>query len=147
MESKSKAGSMKTVYKNNGVDLKISSIYLGNKNWNAGDIKNYNNHRVYVTNESGVKIWFEFWQSVKKQWIRTREDLIGAFYCFLEDAYAAIYGYEEFCSDMGYDPCEKETKNIYKLCRQSLAKARKIGIEDEEQFCSILNDLQEKYNL
>lgn len=131
---------MKTTYKN----FKITSTFLNNKPWSANE-KNYNNHIITVTNtELHKKTSFEFWGSIMKPEIETEQELLFAFYCFLSDGYYARYGFEEFCSELGYDEDSRKAYKTFKACEKSLKKALRIGI-DENVCCDILNDLLENH--
>lgn len=133
---------MKTTYKN----FKITSIFLGDKCWNADERqKNYNNHIVTVINmELHKKIDFEFWGSIVNPKIRTEQELLFAFYCFLSDGDSSRYGFSEFCSEFGYDEDSRKAYRTFKDCEKSLKKAEMIGIY-ESMACDIINDLSENY--
>ena len=133
---------MKTTYKN----FKITSTFLGDKCWNADEGQNnYNNHLVTVTNmDLHKKTAFEFWGSIKNPEIKTEQELLFSFYCFLSDGECSRYGFSEFCLEFGYDEDSRKAYRIYKACQKSLKKAERIGI-NENLACDIMNDLQENY--
>lgn len=133
---------MKTNYKN----FKITSTFLNNKCWKCDEKRqNYNNHRITVTNtETSKKTSFEFWGSIMKPEITTDQELLFAFYCFLSDGQSSRYGFNEFCSEFGYDTDSRRAFSTFKECRKSLFKAEKIGI-DEDTACELMNDLQENH--
>ena len=76
--------------------------------------------------------------------IETEQELMFAFYCFLSDGDSSRYGFENFCSEFGYDTDSRKAYKTFKACEKSLKKAERIGI-DEEMACDIMNDLQENY--
>ena len=126
--------------------FKITSTFIGDKLWNADDKnRNYNNHLVTVVNtETHKKTAFEFWGSIVKPEIETEQELLFAFYCFLSDGQGSRCGFEEFCSEFGYDTDSRKAYKTFKACEKSLHKAERIGI-NEEMACDIMNDLQENY--
>ena len=133
---------MRTQYK----QFRITSTFLGDKLWSADDkMQNYNNHLVTIVNtETHKKTAFEFWGSIMKPEITTENELMFAFYCFLSDGEGSRYGFEEFCSEFGYDTDSRKAYKTFKACEKSLKKAERIGI-DENMACDIMNDLQENY--
>jgi|LSQX01.3.fsa_nt_gb hypothetical protein len=107
--------------------FKIKASYKGNKKASWGD--NWNNHMVTVTNiETGQKITFEFWASIANPELKTEYDLLNAFYCFVSDAIAGSYTFEEFCSEFGYnnDSDSRQAEKIYRKCKKQLEKLKKI---------------------
>lgn len=133
---------MKTQYK----QFKITSTFLNNKLWSADDkMQNYNNHLITIVNtETHKRTSFEFWGSVMNPEITTEKELLFAFYCFLSDGQDSRYGFEDFCSEFGYNTDSRKAYKIFKACERSLHKGKKIGI-DEDMACDIINDLQENY--
>lgn len=106
---------MRTNYKN----YRLTSTFLGNKVWSADEKqKNYNNHIITVTNiESHKKTSFEFWGSIVNPEISTEQELLFAFYCFLSDGNSALYGFEDFCANFGYDTDSRRAYKIFKACQ------------------------------
>ena len=90
------------------------------------------------------KTAFEFWGSIKNPEIKTEQELLFSFYCFLSDGECSRYGFSEFCLEFGYDENSRKAYRIYKACQKSLKKAERIGI-NENLACDIMNDLQENY--
>lgn len=70
--------------------------------------------------------------------------MLFAFYCFLLDGDGSRYGFEEFCTNFGYDTDSRKAYKIFKSCEKSLHKAERIGI-DKNIACDIMNDLQKNY--
>ena len=134
---------MRTTYKN----FRIMSTFKGDKLWNADEKNaNYNNHIVTVINtELNKKTSFEFWGSIMEPEISTEQELLFSFYCFLSDGNGAQCGFEEFCSEFGYDTDSRKAYATFKACKKSLAKMERIGI-NENAACDIMNDLQENYD-
>jgi len=130
---------MKTTYKN----LTISSKYLGNKAWSANDRndRNYNNHVITVkNNDTKSRCTFEFWASIASPVIESENDLLYAFECFIRDAMSAEQGFEDFCSEFGYDSDSRSVERIYKACERALNKFDRVVSEDIYEFS---NELQE----
>lgn len=124
-------------------EFELTAFYYGNKNWMDSDLGNYNNHMIYVRNtERDVKIRFEYWQSIKEVKVKTKKDLLNAFACFLSDASCALFNFEAFCSDMGYDPGKYSSIKIYQKCKKLLEKAKKLGM-DEYDIYNLMNNLNE----
>lgn len=131
---------MKTTYKN----FKISSIYVGNKKWSEND-NNYHNHIITIYNvDTKKKTAFEFWGSIMNPEIKTKNELLFAFYCFLSDAEGSRYGFNDFCENFGYDTDSRKAYTTFKACEKSLKKAERIGI-DKNLMCDFMNDLQENH--
>ena len=119
----------------------ISAVHEQKYESKWGAIKD-NQYRVSVKNlETGEKCSFRFWNSTKVyRPIKTNYDLIGALDCFLSDAISAVYSFEEFCIEFGYDLYDdyKKAKRIYNACKREYKSAiRVFGSEDE--FCRVGN--------
>lgn len=84
---------MTTIYKN----FKLTSTYIGDKYLEVDSrTKNYNNHRITVTNtKTHKKTSFEFWGSIINPIIKEKQELLFAFYCFLSEGSSTLYGFEE----------------------------------------------------
>ena len=134
---------MKTIYKN----FKLTSTYIGDKLWNADNkMQNYNNHRITVTNTSIHKrTSFEFWGSIINPEIKKEQELLFAFYCFLSDGLSSLYGFDEFCSEFGYNNDSIKAYKTFKACEKSLHKLERIGI-NEGTIYDLMNDLQENHD-
>lgn len=76
--------------------------------------------------------------------ISTEQELLFAFYCFLSDGEGSLYNFSDFCANFGYDEDSRKAYRIFRDCKKSLKKAKRIGI-DEEMACDIMNDLSENY--
>lgn len=134
---------METSYK----EFKLTAFYYGNKNWPAenGSFKNYNNHMVYVRNtERHIKIGFEYWESINEVYIKTETGLLQAFSCFLSDASCALYDFEEFCCELGYEPESRRSALAYRKCKEALEKVEKLGI-DEASLYDLMNELNDSF--
>lgn len=129
---------MKATFKN----FEVKTSYKGNKE--AGFIKgNFNNHMVKVTNtETKESITFEFWCSIASPEFETEYDVLNAFYTFVSDATISDDSFEWFCSNYGYDTDSRSAEKIYKACKKSLLKLRKIYDGD---VYDLANELGEKY--
>jgi hypothetical protein len=102
-------------------------------------------HRVAVR-RNGVKTRFTFWGSVhdyeQGKDELDEDDLKHALTCFLEDAYAGMHDFEEFCSNYGYGD-NREAYKIWLQCRRTLKQVERLGIHNEDDLIEILNDLRE----
>lgn len=129
---------MKTTFKN----FLINSTFKGDKvaPWSDKQ-QNYNNHTITVTNtETEQKISFEFWGSIMKPEVKTEDELLNAFYCFVSDAVSGNYSFNEFCGEFGYDEDSRKAEKTWKACKKSLEKLNKIYNGD---VYDLANELQE----
>ena len=126
-------------------EFQISSVYKGNKCWDDAKIKNYNNHTVTVRNtETGKSTRFEFWESIREVEIKTEEQLLWAFECFLTDALAYIQArnIDDFASEFGYQDSVSKCFKVYKACMKQAMKAKRV-VGDEERLCNLVNEINE----
>lgn len=129
---------MKTTFKN----FLINSTFKGDKvaPWSDKQ-QNYNNHTITVTNtETEQKISFEFWGSIMKPEVKTEDELLNAFYCFVSDAVSGNYSFNEFCGEFGYDEDSRKAEKTWKACKKSLENLNKIYNGD---VYDLANELQE----
>lgn len=129
---------MKTTFKN----FLINSTFKGDKvaPWSDKQ-QNYNNHTITVTNtDTKQKISFEFWGSIMKPEVKTEDELLYAFYCFVSDAVSGNYSFNEFCGEFGYDEDSRKAEKTWKACKKSLEKLNKIYNGD---VYDLANELQE----
>jgi len=106
--------------------FKLSAKYTGSKEaeWMP---HNWNHHKITIKNiESGKQTSFDFWASIANPEVRSREDLIGAFECFVGDAVAGMNDFNDFCSEFGYDEDSRRAEKIYKACQKATAKLQRI---------------------
>lgn len=131
-----KQGGIKTAFKN----FTVSAVFVGDKAARWGN-DNWNNHRVTVYNQyTGKRTSFDFWGSIMNPELRTRYDLLNAFYCFLSDAASGNQSFNEFCREFGYDEDSISARDTWRACQQSLEKAKRILNTDLYDF---LNELAE----
>jgi hypothetical protein len=126
----------KTIFKN----FIIKADFLGDKrsSWNDS---NYNNHKVTIYNKDNKKSCsFEYWASVANPKLRSKYDILNAFYCFVSDCVAGIDGFDDFCSEFRYNNDSIKAHNIYKACQKSLKKLKRIYDGD---LYELLNKLSE----
>lgn len=129
---------MKTTFKN----FSINSTFKGDKiaPWNDNQ-QNYNNHIITVTNtETKQKTSFEFWGSIVNPEVKTENELLNAFYCFISNAVSGTYSFDEFCGEFGYDEDIRTAEKTWKACKKSLEKLNKIYKGD---IYDLVNELQE----
>ncbi len=108
--------------------FKLSAKYTGSKkaDWGNGH-ENWNHHKITVKNtETGKQTSFDFWASIANPEVRSREDLIGAFECFVGDAVAGMNDFNDFCSEFGYDEDSRRAEKIYKACQKATEKLQRI---------------------
>ena len=127
-------------------EIKINSVYLGDKLWKIDNsfshLKNYNNHRVTVTN-NGKKYSFEYWASIAETKIKDEQGNVFAFYCSLSDGISAMDSFEDFCREFGYDTDSRNAERIYKSCVKTLNKLERVFDCD---LYDLINEIQERWN-
>ena len=131
---------MKTIFK----EFRISSVYKGDKCWQHSSVVNYNNHIITITNTlTNKRTCFEFWMSVAYPVIETKQDLLQAFQCFLEDALAVIQTEDQwdFFKEFGYTP-NRESYEIYNACKRSATKAKRV-VGNEQRLCDLVNEIND----
>ena len=129
---------MKVTFKN----FAITSTFKGDKlaPWSDKQ-QNYNNHIITVTNtETEQKISFEFWGNIMKPEVKTEDELLNAFYCFVGDAVSGNDTFENFCSELGYNENSITAERTWKACKKSAEKLNKIYNGD---IYDLVNELQE----
>ena len=126
-------------------EFKLKSLFYGDKqpkHWSEGE-DNWNNHVVHVRwGDSGLRTSFEFWGSTNDPEIDSEEDLLYAFQAFIDDVIAGEKDFEEFCGEFGFDTDSRRAERIWRMCRNSARKFRRItfGVVDP---CDLYNELQE----
>lgn len=138
---------MKTTINTNTAGLiTISSEYLGNKpaQWDTKSqiATNYNNHKVTITHNK-KSFSFEFWGSIMNPEISNDQENIFAFYCALSDALGAKDGFEEFCSNFGYDSDSRTAERTFKSCEKTLKKVERVFSCD---LYDLINEIADTYN-
>lgn len=150
VSGKMREGNRLSLHENSDVSTEfhgyeIYSKFYGDKAWSASSRNtNYNNHRITVVNiKTGKKITFEYWQSIAKVRIKTVDDLITAFGCLVMDAQYGDLSFKDFCSELGYECYDAETKKesmkVYKGCQKQYAKALELGIDLADMY-NLLSD-------
>ena len=127
---------MKTNYKN----FEISASYFGDK-VSPWDVSNYNYHKIIVKNtENGKKTSFDFWASIAHPEIKTVDDILEAFSCFLSDATAGDYDIDDFYYEFYGDGEIKQAVKAWHGCQRSLKKALRV-VGDIDTIYDLLNEL------
>lgn len=130
---------MKTNYN----EFTISAKFTGKKaaDW---DGKNFNHSLVTVkNNDNGKKTTFDFWGSRVEPELKTENDVLYAFYCFLSDAVAGLDGFDGFCGNFGYDADSRRAEKTWKLCRRAWEKFSNLTNYSADMTCGLLEQLQE----
>lgn len=136
----------KATFKN----YKISAKYKGDKVWNLKTstgrvVENWNNHTVTVTNtETGKQTRFDFWTSIMYPRMRTENDILEAFQCFLDEALSYIEARDEwdFYSEFGYTP-SREAHKVWLSCKRQAEKAKRL-VGNVDDLYELSNALREK---
>jgi len=137
---------MKTVIETKAVGkIVINSVFKGDKlaPWGNGR-ENWNRHIVSVK-VGEVLIRFDFWGSLAEGELRRDNDNIFALYCLLRDVLGVIDGFEDFCDRFGYDDDSIKALKMFRACERQLNKCLRLG--DRDKLYSLINELQETYNL
>ena len=109
---------MKTNYN----EFTISAKFDNNKAaiW---DSTNFNHNVVTVkNNDNGKRVTFDFWGSRVEPEIKTENDLLYSFYCFLNDAILGTYCFDSFCRDLGLDTDSRKAEKSWRSCKRSWTK-------------------------
>jgi len=133
---------MKTTYKNLVITGKLTSnegVYFPN---DKSSVKHFK-YRISVKNtETNKQVSFDFYDSnsnfTKNIQTLDNENLLSAFYCFIQDAIAGELSQADFCDEFGYDYFDG--KKIHRLCQKSAEKVEKIIFEDIYDFANELQD-------
>lgn len=124
----------------------INSEFLGSKEWQIEKKSNmpvnYNNHVVKVTNNK-KSFSFDFWGSINNPEISNDQENVFALYCALSDGIYAKEGFEDFCSNLGYDSDSRTAERVFKNCEKSLKKVERVFDCD---LYDLINEIQENYN-
>lgn len=137
-------------------DFRIKVKFIGESYGFPGDTeekhKGYHNQfKICLTNKDTKKrVYFNFYGSTAdynngKAYIEERE-FPFLLYCFVSDARSGLESFDDFCSEFGYDTDSRSAEKIHKLCTKSADKAYKLGIETDQQFCDLINELNEKFD-
>lgn len=124
-------------------EITINSDFKGDKLWKNSSSKqeNWNNHLITVTHNK-KRLSFDFWGSIMNPENKTEQEVVSAFYCFLSDSCAGNETFENFCSDLGYDPDSRTAERIHKQCISSLAKFSRVFDCD---LYELVNEIQETW--
>lgn len=140
---------MDTSIRVNGNAIKILSRNTNTKvsQWGASENQH---HTIMVSTVKGA-ISFDFWASQAQPYVRSANDLIGAFSCLLSDAMCVKdIDYEDFCGDMGYEMYDEDTfefneksQRIYRACETALEQVESLGLDIYDTY----NEISEKYDI
>jgi hypothetical protein len=124
--------------------FKISSVFTGSKEapWSKYDrnLRNRNHHTVSVTNtDNGKRTRFSFWASIAQPELRSKYDVLNAFYCFVSDALSGDMLFNDFCSEFGFDDPDQSLRT-WRDCQRSAKQLQRIFPGD---ICDLVNDLSE----
>lgn len=75
--------------------------------------------------------------------IRSPKEVVEAFQCFVSDATSGLQGFEEFCSELGYDTDSRAAERTHKACQLA---AKKLGRIYQGDLYELHNDLIELEN-
>ena len=132
---------MKTNYK----EFTISAEFDGKK-VSPWDKNNFNHYVVKVkNNDNGKKTSFDFWTGDRfgKNYFNSDYELLDAFYLFCSDGLAAVDGFENFCSEFGYDTDSRRAEKIFKACKRSKEKLFRVTGYSVDMMYDFINELQE----
>lgn len=108
-------------------NFRITAEYTGSKPAAWSNSKNWNHHRITVTNtENGKRTGFDFWASLMNPHLSSRYDVLNAFRCFVDDAICGEMAFEDFCFELGYDADSRQSEKTWKACKKSTEKLTRI---------------------
>lgn len=118
----------------------INAQYKGDKP-SGWDGQNWNHHIITVKNlKTGKRTSFDFWASIARPHLSTKDDILGAFRCFLDDCVCGLESFEDFCADLGYDTDSRRAEATWKACRRSAEKFKRISTDDIYDLINSLDD-------
>jgi len=120
--------------------ITISSRNVNSKksSWGADE---HQHHVISLTTSEGV-ISFDYWASKAQPYVRMATDLLECLSAFLSDAMYGEMSYEDFISEMGYEPNE-ESEQIHSECVVAYDKFLELELLDD--MYDLTNELNEKY--
>lgn len=128
-------GGIKTTYKH----YTISAIFIGNQCAKWSD-DNWHNSLITLLNRNTKRsISFDFWGSLMNPELRTHDDLLNAFHCFIPEGISGQQDYEQFCQSFGYGDDSRKAHATWKACQKSLLKIERIINEDINDFYRALS--------
>lgn len=109
-------------YKGLSISAKLKAI--GVHAWGDKDMF-HNKFWITVTNmNNNETVGFDFYGShqdhINKVTEITGKDVLSAFDCFISDALAAENGFDDFCSEFGYDNDSRSAERIYDVAHKTL---------------------------
>ena len=140
---------MKVEFKINGKKLIIKSKWAGERTGFPYDNNDTYKHNIFNITISNGKIrrQFKFYDSCQNylngKTELSEEDTFFAFRCILEDGIFGSYGFDDFCSELGYSNDSIRALKIYKACKRTLKKLNELGIDEDDIYIS-LNKLSER---
>lgn len=128
-------------------DFTITATYTGSKPapWNDNHSQNWNHHWITVSSkETGKKTGFDFWASIANPELRSRYDVLNAFYCFVSDAISGMEDFPDFCAEFGYDEDSRRAEKVWKACKRSLEKLERVSGYPLDEIYDLCNALAEE---
>lgn len=123
----------------------ISAKYINDTRFPNADKEDNNLHRHYIITVKSsflngndphyTEIKFNYYGSYNDYLTKTDLDndgLICAFYNLLIDSTCCRDGFEEFCSNFGYDDDSHKAHLIFAKCKRYSKKVEKLGIYESE---------------
>lgn len=107
----------------------------------------HNKFSISVKNTStGQRVSFDYYGSEHDYTHNIKEmnegDLKQAFYCLISDSVSSIDGFENFCSEFGYDSDSRTAERIFKACEKQYNKAIKL-VDNETDLYDLANELND----
>lgn len=127
---------MKTNYKN----FEITAVYAGNK-CSPWDESNYNYYKISVKNtETRKRTSFDFWCSIAHSEIENENDILEAFNCFLSDATAGNYDFDDFYFEFYGNGEIKNALRAWRGCKKAYKNAIRV-VGNIDTIYNLLNEL------
>lgn len=126
-------------------EFTISADFKGEKA-SPWDKNNFNHYVVKVkNNDNNKRTSFDFWvgSALGKNYFNSDYELLNAFYAFCSDGLSSLDGFENFCSEFGYDTDSRRAERTFKACKRLANKFFNLTGYSADMFCDLVNDLSE----
>jgi hypothetical protein len=131
--------------KTNFREFTIGADFKGEK-VSPWDKNNFNHYVVKVkNNDNNKKTSFDFWvgDRLGKNYFNSDYELLNAFYTFCSDGLSSLDGFENFCSEFGYDTDSRRAEKTFKACKRLANKFFNLTGYSADMFYDLVNDLSE----
>lgn len=113
--------------------VKAKAVY-GNKSADTGKLEEWQRAAqpwTVTLRYQGRRLTVEFWQGQAHTEPPTAADVLS---CLITDTDCGEREFEEFCSDLGYDPDSRKAESTWKACAKTAVKVRRLLGDDFDEF-------------